>query len=71
MFKIAPESHHFIEKLKTEDLGLIEKLNYNEMFDEFKEGNYPGFIHYKGSLTTPPCTDIVNWFVYRKVLPIS
>ena len=29
------------------------------------------FVHYKGSLTTPPCTDVVNWLMYREVLPIS
>jgi carbonic anhydrase len=29
------------------------------------------FYHYKGSLTNPPCADVVNWNVYKKVLPIS
>ncbi|TNV72442.1 hypothetical protein FGO68_gene3685 [Halteria grandinella] len=29
------------------------------------------FYHYKGSLTNPPCADVVNWILYKKVLPIT
>ena len=28
------------------------------------------FYHYEGSLTTPPCVEIVEWFVMRDPLPI-
>ena len=30
-------------------------------------GNYKGFYHYKGSLTTPDCHEIVNWIVMKNV----
>jgi carbonic anhydrase len=75
MFKLDEISHNFIEKLRHEDLGHIEIINYNELFKEFTDpslkGKSPDFYHYKGSLTTPPCTDIVNWFLYPDVLPIT
>lgn len=29
------------------------------------------FYHYKGSLTTPPCTEIVNWYVMKHVSKVS
>lgn len=84
LFKLDKESHPFVKKLNIQSMGSIEKLNLIEAFDstekkvraidsdeEEKDDNQYGFYHYKGSLTTPPCSDIVNWFVYRKVLPIS
>jgi len=27
--------------------------------------------HYQGSLTTPPCSEIMDWFVYTEIFPIS
>lgn len=31
----------------------------------------PTFFHYKGSLTNPPCAEVVNWVIHTQVLPIS
>lgn len=34
-------------------------------------GNHPAFYAYDGSLTTPPCSQLVNWFLIRETLKIT
>lgn len=43
------------------------ELNLQKLIDSMPKGVY----HYQGSLTTPPCTEVVNWFVYKTPLPMS
>ena len=38
---------------------------------EFIKGISSEFLHYQGSLTTPPCSEIVNWFVLKAPQEIS
>lgn len=81
LFRVDRESHPFIEKLKPMDFGHIDRINFSELFgkllpeDHSSEGSYfeskTHFYHYKGSLTNPPCADVVNWIVNKEVLPIT
>ncbi len=80
-FKVEDQSHPFIEKLRPLDFGHIDKISFNELFQTLNEGAAPQqvqlednskrFYHYKGSLTNPPCADVVNWILYKQVLPIT
>ena len=70
LFSVIPghrSDHPFLEKLHCENLEVIkEPLNFAELFP-----NDPHFYHYKGSLTTPPCTDVVNWFVLKETINVN
>jgi carbonic anhydrase len=78
MFKVAEKSHPFIEKLRPMDFGRIDQISFNELFDSLNAtdaampaDNAVRFYHYKGSLTNPPCADVVNWILHKEVLPIT
>jgi len=45
------------------------KLNIGEFFESVPKKS--SFWHYTGSLTTPPCGEIVNWYVNKTPLKIS
>ena len=45
--------------LSLPTMNLINKLNKKNLY------------YYKGSLTTPPCSEIVNWIVVHDPQPIS
>lgn len=55
--------YKIIDKIK-------KKINFSYLNELLKDNGHL-FYHYRGSLTTPPCTEGVDWFIYRKTLPIS
>ncbi|CAD8107953.1 unnamed protein product [Paramecium primaurelia] len=48
--------------------GEVESFDLNDFFQKMTDTTY---YHYNGSLTTLPCSQIVNWIVFYQPLPIS
>ncbi|CAD8121817.1 unnamed protein product [Paramecium sonneborni] len=48
--------------------GEVESFDLNDFFQKMTDTTY---YHYNGSLTTLPCSQIVNWIVFYQALPIS
>ncbi|CAD8126394.1 unnamed protein product [Paramecium sonneborni] len=48
--------------------GEVKQFDLNDFFSRMSDTTY---YHYNGSLTTPPCSQTVNWIVFEKALPIS
>ena len=62
----SSEDNSFIQKLGFDTLAPVSNININDLVD-VKEG----FYHYLGSLTTPPCDEVVNWIVLSNIQTIS
>ena len=56
----------FLKKMKLTTGEAIENANLKELISEDEQ-----FYYYKGGLTTEPCTENVNWIVYKDVKHMS
>ncbi len=55
-------------KLSAED---AEKVDPLLLLPETLEDGHRPYMHYSGSLTTPPCSEEVNWFVMVEPMQVG
>ena len=59
-----------LRNLKLNQIGVRLRLNLRKEFAEISNGNR-SYILYKGSLTTPPCLEAVNFYIQRRYVLIG
>lgn len=62
---LIPKTEHSLTPLKEDTVKLNDLFSSDELHDV---GN---FYHYQGSLTTPPYTETVQWFVFKPIVEAS
>jgi carbonic anhydrase len=68
----SEEENLFIKNWNvSNNLGQTFKLNFEEIQKEIDSKHLNDYYAYLGSLTTPNCNEVVNWFVFKNPLNFS
>jgi carbonic anhydrase len=60
----------FLESYLPIQSGETKTIGEPHSFNNYFKGDFSHYS-YKGSLTTPPCTEAVNWFVFKNPIKFS
>ncbi len=61
----TPKTTHATASLKP---GMV---NLSNLFSGMEQRDMKSYYHYRGSLTTPPHTETVEWFVFKHIIEAS
>jgi len=65
--KTFAKIEQFVPHQTGETLAINQSIDLNGLFDETLTPRF----HYRGSLTTPPCSENVNWVVFEEPFMLS
>lgn len=60
----------FIESYLPVQAGETKTIGQPHSFSKYIASDFEHY-YYKGSLTTPPCTEAVDWFIFKKPIEVS